>query len=48
MHTKEVICVHVDKGRKHDYRLFKESKLPISKYILKCKLIVVIRDSKKA
>jgi hypothetical protein len=23
--------VHVDKGRKHDYRLFKESKLPILK-----------------
>jgi hypothetical protein len=29
MHTKEVICVHVDKGRKHDYRVFKESRLPI-------------------
>ena len=29
MHTKEVVCVHVDKGRKHDYRVFKESRLPI-------------------
>lgn len=28
-HSRAVICVHVDKGRKHDYRVFKESKLPI-------------------
>jgi IS5 family transposase len=24
-----IICIHVDKGQKHDYRLFKESRLPI-------------------
>ncbi len=29
--TRKIICVHVDKGRKHDFRLFKESKLPILK-----------------
>jgi IS5 family transposase len=32
-HSREIICVHVDKGRKHDFRLFKESKLPILKSI---------------
>jgi IS5 family transposase len=27
--SRKIICVHVDKGKKHDFRLFKESKLPI-------------------
>lgn len=31
--TREIICVYVDKGRKHDYRIFNESKLPIEKSI---------------
>jgi hypothetical protein len=30
-HSREVICVNVDKDRKLNYRLFKESKLPTSK-----------------
>jgi IS5 family transposase len=29
--TRKIICVHVDKGRKHDFKLFKESRLPILK-----------------
>ena len=24
--SKRIICTHIDKGRKHDFRLFKESK----------------------
>ena len=31
LHTKKIICVHFDNGKKHDYRLFKESRLPILK-----------------
>lgn len=27
--SKKIICAHVDDGRKHDFRLFKESRLPI-------------------
>jgi len=27
--SRKIICVDVDKGKKHDFRLFKESKLPI-------------------
>lgn len=27
--SKKIICIHIDKGKKHDYRLFKESRLPI-------------------
>ncbi len=27
--TKKIICVQIDKGRKHDFRLYKESRLPI-------------------
>jgi len=27
--SRKIICVHIDKGKKHDFRLFKESKLPI-------------------
>lgn len=29
--TRKIICVQVDKGKKHDFRLFKESRLPILK-----------------
>ncbi len=29
--TRKIICVHVDKGKKHDFRLFKESRLPVLK-----------------
>ena len=28
-HSKKIICIHLGKGKKHDYRLFKESRLPI-------------------
>jgi DDE superfamily endonuclease len=27
--SKKIICVHIDDGKKHDYRIFKESRLPI-------------------
>jgi hypothetical protein len=29
--SNKIICVHIEKGKKHDYRLFKESRLPILK-----------------
>jgi hypothetical protein len=30
-HTREIICTAVDKGRKHDFRVFKESGVPLHK-----------------
>jgi IS5 family transposase len=27
--SRKIICVHIDNGKKHDFRLFKESRLPI-------------------
>lgn len=27
----EIICVHSDKGRKHDFKLYKQSRLPVLK-----------------
>ncbi len=27
--NRKIICVYIDKGKKHDYRIFKESRLPI-------------------
>jgi uncharacterized protein (DUF2344 family) len=29
--TKEIICTAVDKGRKHDFRVFKESEVQLSR-----------------
>lgn len=29
--TRKIICVHIDKGKKHDFSLFKESRLLILK-----------------
>ena len=28
-HKQEIICINIDNGRKHDFKMFKESKLPI-------------------
>lgn len=27
--SRKIVCVYVDKGKKHDFKLFKESKLPV-------------------
>ena len=27
----EIICTHIDNGKKHDFKIFKESKLPLKK-----------------
>ncbi len=27
--SRKIICVHIDKGKKHDFMLFKETRLPI-------------------
>ena len=30
-HTKEIICIHQARGKTHDFKLFKKSKLPLNK-----------------
>lgn len=44
--SKEIICVEQSEGKKHDYRLFKESKTYVQQ-LLKYRLTKVIKDFRK-
>lgn len=37
--SQRIICTHIDKGRKHDFRLFKESRIGV------CKQTKILVDS---